>query len=384
MEQSVQELCWLIQEALFETKHDFTISDPERLYHIAKENGLSGTVFEVIKDHGISQEIYAKFQKDFFKFVAQDEEQLRLITLIKGLLDSRNIKHVFLKGSTLKQIYPKTYMRAMGDIDFLVEEKNIKEVQELFQRVEIKLSSRNWIHDVYKTSSGMSIEVHSRLTKNKDEYPDLEDIQKIVANNQFHFELEILYLLYHIKKHLLTSGIGLRSIIDMGVYLNHFNSELNSKKLDRLLKENKMEVFFKNVVLFNERYLDTVLSDTLQIDQSFNQNLFESFTKYIVISGIHGIGISFNRFTGIVSNNRTAKFKRLRSLLKITFLPYNDLKYVYPKLVKNKMLLPLGWIVRLFDLLFMNRKRRRYRLKQIISTNMDESNISVLFDNLGV
>jgi len=384
MEQSVQELCWLIQESLFEHKHDFTITDSERLYHIAKENGLSGTVFEVIKNHGISNETYLKFQKDFFKFVAQDEEQLRTIELIKGLLDSRNIKHVFLKGSILKQIYPKTYMRAMGDIDFLVEEKNIIEIQELFQRVEIKLSSRNWVHDVYKTESGLSIEVHSRLTKNKNEYHDLEDIQDIVKDNQCNPELEILYLLYHIKKHLITSGIGLRSIIDLGVYLNHYYSMLNPEKLNRLLVENKLDIFFKNLVVFNEKYLGIQISDKFIIEKSFDQNLYESFTKYIVISGIHGIGISFNRFTGIVSNNRNAKFKKMRALLRITFLPYNDLKYVYPTLLKHEILLPLGWTVRIFDLLFKNRKRRMYRLKQISDTNMNESDTSTMFDNLGV
>ena len=137
----MQELCWLLQEALFEKRHDFKITDSERLYQIAKENGLSGTVFEVVKNHKVSDSLYTKFQKDFYKYVAQDEEQLRCIELIKGLLKANNIKHVFLKGSILKDIYPQSYMRSMGDIDLLVKEKDLNQVHELFERTKFNFQT---------------------------------------------------------------------------------------------------------------------------------------------------------------------------------------------------------------------------------------------------
>ena len=383
MEQSVQELCWLLQEVLFEKQHDFQITDSERLYTIAKENGLSGTVFEVIKAHGVTDVAYTKFQKDFFKYVAQDEEQLRTIELIEGLLNANNIKHVFLKGSILKNIYPKTYMRAMGDIDFLIQEKDRKLVQDLFDRLDIELKSSGFVHDYYKTESKLSVEAHVRLTMKKEECVDLENIEAIVKKQKNKYEIELLYLLYHIKKHLLTSGIGLRSVIDIGIYLNHHSEHLDVGVLYEILDRNGLTKLYENLALFSERYLG-VTYDILIENRTLSDELLNSFTDYIVLSGIHGLGLSFNSFTGLVSSQRDTRFPKFKSLLKIVFLSYSDLNALYPRTVKCRLLLPLGYVLRVFDFLFKHRKRRRYKLKQLLRMNENVNQTQKVFDELGI
>lgn len=384
MEQSVQELCWLIQEALFEKRHDFNITDSGRLYHIAKENGLSGTVFEVVKNHGISDEMYVKFQKDFYKYVAQDEEQLRCIGLITGLLKANNIKHVFLKGSILKNIYPQTYMRSMGDIDLLVKDSDKKLTHELFVRLDMKLKSKNYVHDVYETSSGLSIEVHSRLKKEKESFPSLDNIDEIVKEYTFNHELEVVYLLYHLRKHLLTSGIGLRSVVDLGVYLLHYEDEIDFIRLDNLLVQSSLSKLFMNIMEFNEIYLDMLFNHFEKNREDINHELLEAFTEYIVLSGIHGIGVSFNRFTGIVSSPETKHFRRLSFLFKIVFMPYRDVKYIYPRLLKCRLFLPIAWMLRAFDLIFLNRKRRMYRLKELQKSKIKIKAAKDMFHKLGI
>jgi len=384
MEQSVQELCWLLQEVLFEKQHDFEITDSERLYQIAKENGLSGTVFEVVKNHKISVEMNAKFQKDFYKYVAQDQEQLRSIDLIKGLLNSQNIKHVFLKGSVLKNIYPQTYMRAMGDIDLLLKESDKKQVIALFERLDIHLKSKNYVHDVYETSTGLDIEVHSRLTRENEQYPSLQKIDEIVNEYHFNHELELVFLLYHLKKHLLTGGIGLRSVIDIGVYLLHYGGKIDFERLNNLLIENKLLTFFENIVHFNEIYLDISFGHVLTNHGELDDDLKEVFTEYIVLSGIHGLGVSFNRFTGIVSSTEKRYFKRLFSLLRLVFVPYKNIKYMYPVLLKSRLLLPIAWMARIFDLLFRHRKRRMYRLKELYRSKLNIKEASDMFHKLGI
>ena len=330
MEQTVQELCWLIQEVLFDNKHEFTISDSERLFHIARENGLSGTVFEVVKNHGVSDEIYKKIKKEFYKYVAQDEEQLRYIKLLKNLFEESNINYRFLKGSVLKSMYPKTYMRAMGDIDVLVSDEDRNKMPELFKKIAVNLESRGYVHDYYVSETGMSIEVHSRLIKKKEEYIDLNSIDDIIKQKKNSCELEIVYLLYHLKKHLLAGGIGLRSVIDVGVYINHSVENIDLTTLDSMLDRNGLSKLFENIILFNDVYLDTLMKDKLNIKRDVNSALLESFTAYIVVSGIHGLGMSFNSFNGTLTIGKKKRFRRFRLLLEITFLPYDTLRYMYP------------------------------------------------------
>lgn len=383
MEQSVQELCWLLQEVLFEKMHDFKITDSERLYHIAKENGLSGTVFEVLQNHRITEDAYNSFRRDFYKYVAQDEEQLRTIELIKGLLNANNIKHVFLKGSMLKQLYPKSYMRAMGDIDFLVKQKDKSTIQELFERLDIRLKSKNFVHDVYETSSKMDVEVHSRLTRTENEYPVLDDIGDIVKRNVFEPALEIVYLLYHLKKHLITGGIGLRSVIDIGVYVYHVEDQVDFTRLEQLLKQSNLLVLYENVMSFNSIYLDVSFGH-VGAKKERDEDLFTAFTQYIVASGIHGLGISFNRFSGIVASNHKKSFTRLSSLLKLVFVPYKSIKYIYPRLLKYRIFLPIAWLLRIFDLLFLHRKRRVYRLKELYNSKELIASTNNMFKKLGL
>jgi len=122
MDKTTQTLLDILKVTLMNKQVTFSIEDPKKLYNISKENGLSGSIFESILNQIEDKDVLDRFRKDFFMFVSDDEKKLNLIDRISSLFDSYKIDHIYLKGSSIKEAYPKTYMRSMGDIDVLVRE----------------------------------------------------------------------------------------------------------------------------------------------------------------------------------------------------------------------------------------------------------------------
>ena len=67
---------------------------------------------------------------------------------------------------------------------------------------------------------------------------------------QFNPTYEIVYLLYHLAKHLDTSGIGLRSMLDIGIYLNANKEKINKEELLSYLKSCRYDNFLYTNCLF--------------------------------------------------------------------------------------------------------------------------------------
>ena len=53
--------------------------------------------------------------------------------LIKNLLDTNCVDHIFLKGSTTKNFYPDKTIRSLGDIDILIKPSDEKKVVRLLK-----------------------------------------------------------------------------------------------------------------------------------------------------------------------------------------------------------------------------------------------------------
>ena len=111
------------KSTLNKTEYKGTIKDEKEFYFLVRENGLTGMLFESINKDNISSKLYNNLRRDFFEYVNSDNKHLLWINKLKEIFNKNEIKHIFLKGSNLKHMYPKTYMRAMGDIDVLILEK---------------------------------------------------------------------------------------------------------------------------------------------------------------------------------------------------------------------------------------------------------------------
>lgn len=386
MDKNIQTLLDLLKVVLFNQPMDVSIDDPKTLYRMAKENGLSGTIYPVVKDKISEPVILSRFQKDFYKYVSDDEKKLALVEKISEIFNQNGIDHVFLKGSHLKHIYPKTYMRSMGDIDVLVKADRIKFAGECLVNAGFDFISERAEHDTYEFGN-VEVEVHRAISVNVLTHKEslLEDVWhhvELKSENRYQLqpEFETTYLLHHLKAHMLMGGVGVRNVIDIGIFLDHMKNIIKPEILKELLTQQGYQIFFMNIVYSNEKYLDIYLKEYRYFPIEYDENLFHLFTNYIIRSGVHGLGMDFNTFT-----SRFASQKKHRSVLNMVFPSYALMKYRYPKMMKLKILLPLAWFRRWIYVAFYKSKRALGYFKLIKKVDKTEvENTSELFKKMGI
>src|SRR5690554_3068078 len=108
---------------------DFKIEDELSFSKMIFENGLIGIVVPYLDENSFTNKrLYEKLKKALNEYIVMDIKQNFYIEKIRNELNHKDISFVFLKGSHLKLIYPKSYMRAMGDIDIIVKDEDFEEV----------------------------------------------------------------------------------------------------------------------------------------------------------------------------------------------------------------------------------------------------------------
>jgi len=376
---------------LNKTLFTYEITDDKAFYILARENGLSGMIFNVLDKKIIKQEVYLRFQKDFLLFNAQHEQQIVLIKKMEQLLNEKQIEHIFLKGTALKAFYPESYMRSMGDIDILVKKDKMKEVFLVFKENKIGLIAKSSAHDNYEDNQGLSIEVHPEISREiQTKYDEIsnhtweESLNISESRYQLNPEYELCYLLVHMIKHFYSSGVGLRSILDIGLFVKENQEIFDERKLIEQLEKYQLKQFFLNILFLNKVYFDINPLNTWLETFTMKEDTFDHITDYILTSGVHGHGISFNRFIGRLGSNRLQEKSRLSLVFSIIFPSFKDMKGMFPWLRYLPFLLPLAWIIRWFKIIFLRFKYSIKKVKSLFTGKREVEEVSNLYKEIGL
>lgn len=381
-----QTLITVTKYALNRKVYDKKILDEKSFYQLTKENGLFGLVGPYLNDALFSTKFNQLKTAVMYEYIKKDEAQKRLIKTLDDILNGAKIKHIFLKGSRLKPLYDETYQRGMGDIDILVEGHELKKVEGLFKENGFKLDLRSPAHDYYLSRSNEAIEIHPRLYNdfNPKYKPLFERVwldAKLIEASRYELEptFELLYLMNHLAKHLASSGIGLRSLLDISIFLDHYEDRINPDTLKAYLLKTDMTNYFQKILHLNHYYFD---KDTIFRNKThaLTETQIERITDYIMTSGIHGKGKDFNDMTPRLIKEKS-KFK---VLFKAAFPKYKDLLVMYPVLSKCFLLYPFVLIHRLFKLLFLKRRSSMAKIKKLDLNENEVNRVRSVFKDLGL
>jgi len=387
---TIKTLCSYTACSIHQKECKLKIESEQTFFTIAKENGLIPIIYETIDHEVISMSLNKHLKKHFYAFIAHDIQSLAYMSEIDDILNKHEIKHIFLKGSILKELYPKTYYRGMGDIDILIESHDIKKVQKIFKNHNIILESSSEVHDRYLINNQMPIEIHPKLYKDfNKKYESLFSNPWIHARkiNAFRYQLdasyEIVYLLYHLAKHLDSSGVGLRSILDLGIYLNSHQDDINKVQLLNYLKKASMETFFTQMVYLNIRYFDFKNLEAFLYTDLLNDQAYDNIIEFFSKSGIHGKGTSYNHYSMRLTIRDKNNISKLRLFISILFPTYKSMASIFPVLRKIPLLLPFLWIYRLLNLLFTKTKHTFKYLTKFTSAKPNDQ-IKNIYNDLGL
>jgi len=206
--------------------------DLEQLYKTAKFHTLTAITAFALESVGVKDRMFSQAkEKAIRKNMSLDSERQKLC----AYLEENRIWYMPLKGSILKELYPKYGMRQMADNDILFDEQCRRNVREYFESNGYKVESyAKSNHDIYTKLPVLNFEMHTSLFGGKDEkwqnyYQNIK--AKLVKNRDssygYHFSDEdfYIYMTVHEYKHYSNGGTGLRSFLDRYVYL-HQKGEL--------------------------------------------------------------------------------------------------------------------------------------------------------------
>lgn len=350
------------QELLLDESVDYS-----RLFSISKEHKLISIAFCVIKNapnkNIIPQDVYKAFENGFYETLVRYDFQKNVISNLDKLLCDNKIKHVFFKGSQLKELYPVPEARYMGDIDVLIAPEERDKVKSLLlENGYICRKSNGPVYDYVKDD--ILIEMHTKIISGK---VGASDAEKCFAdafdnaefdgfcgklNDSYHFA----YLITHIAHHFWFYGAGIKLILDLAIA----QKEL---KVDYDIVFNKL----KDAGLFE--FAKTILSvckTWFNVGIGFDINTTKT-EEFMVSFG--AFGNSRRNMAAVVERKELEEGKKTSNFatrFRLMFPPYSKLKNIpYISFIEGRpWLTPLAWIYRLF----YNLKYKREFIKQATTT----------------
>jgi hypothetical protein len=361
-------------------------------FKVIQANQLSGLVFKSLDKEKIKEETFKKFQTDYYLYIRVDEIQTQLIEQLRMLFNQEKIPFIFLKGSFIKNLYPHTFMRSMGDIDILVKKEDMKRIHEVLENK----GYRNWTnsvsHDCFVKSS-VNVEVHPML--DSDIEGDFEDLflnpweyAVNYSEEEFHLGLEynFFYQIYHMTKHLYRSGVGYRTLVDLYLYLKIYERDFSKDRFFEIYDKYPLKSFVNNIIYIINNLFSCKLLNEYQLNATITTEYQEKFINYIFVSGMHGTGEEFNHYMGEMANQRKKSksilMMKFKLILTKVFPKYELMKAIYPYLIKYPFLLPFAWVSRFFKLLFT--RRSKDKLKRFYAHSEEIEGVEDIFKNIGI
>lgn len=356
----------LIRSAALGSDEDFSsFSDFEDwglLFALCNAHSLTGVIYdrtvELFRDR-IPQKFAAWFKQSAFKAMSfQTVRSLTFINIYSSLLKS-GITPVVLKGEMLRQLYPVPEGRTSLDEDLLIDgfeyEKLTENLTSMgFEEVNQGEEDKHWVNKQYS----LYLEVHFNPFPNEKSYEKWNAafegcFDRTVRNQNGTVSLSredaLIFLFLHAAKHFVYSGVGVKQLLDIALYMKHYKKEIDFSYVRAALKKAKALTFAQEVTAFIKEYLyDGVYcfgSDRADPD----------FVKDVISGGSLGRADE-ERVNS--ANVTSSAFKGKSSLKKILFPPKERLYKKYPFSKKCPLLLPLAWLMRLIAYALHGKKKK--------------------------
>ena len=333
---------------------------------LAKAHDLGHIVANFFLENKILPENEPQLQTMVFKALYRYEGQKFEFDRVRHLLEEKAIPFIPLKGAFLRDFYPEPWYRTSCDIDILVKKEDATRAKELIIKALGYEHRGDSTHDITLFSKGgVCLELHFDLQES--DFRTVEVLDNIwegdflvpITSYEYKMtnELFLFYHIYHMAKHFVHGGSGIRTLLDLWLLKNKM--DYDKECLTRLLSDGGLTAFSESAMTLVEVWFGTATHTTLT----------EEMESYILSAGVYGT--QENRIA-IAQSREGGKGKYLLSRL---FPSYTHMTKLYPRLEKCASLLPWYYLVRAFRFLF--KKEKAYVLSEI------RQNATVSDDKIG-
>lgn len=262
----------------------------------------------------IPAECYKSLTKAAYRLVAGNTRVSCSQQDLVNLLTEKNYRYVILKGEAAAAYYPKAELRALGDVDFLIEKSERVAIHQLLVEEGFEATHEGHsCHEVFR-KPGAHLEMHweiAGLPHGKagacvsNFMADVFDKRHMSPIGDFYVPAEhhhAMILLLHMQHHMLGEGLGLRHLCDWGCFVN--------ATADKSFWQDRLIPFLREIGLFTyasvmtsvcKYYFDITVPAELI---SKNTQLCERVMEDILSSGNFGSKDALRKSSGHLVSNR--------------------------------------------------------------------------------
>lgn len=339
--------------------------DLDKLYAAAKFHSLTVISAMALESAGVSlSEKWRQAKaKAIRKNILLDAERAQILEYF----EQNDIWYMPLKGVIMQNLYPKMGMRQMADNDILFDSRfQMQLMKYMKSRGYSAEAVRSGNHDVYHKPPVYYFEMHTKLYSEQtdktihDYYADVKTRLVKDGGNKYgyHFTDDDFYVFMkvHEYKHYSGGGTGLRSLLDCFVYLRANGDKVDLNYIGGELDKLGIGEFERNSRALAMKVFSSVELPTLTDNE-------RKMLEYYMLSGTYGTQkqIIENRMDKLAAE--TGSKSKLRYILNRLFPNSEFFKDYAPFFYKHKILLPIGWIYRLFRGVAVNGKTILCELK---------------------
>lgn len=298
--------------------------DLEEVYRFAGRHKISCCIATAL---AAGRAMDTRAAKMIAEAIRRDALFSRSLEEVREKLEAAGIWYVPLKGILLKEYYPKTYMREMADHDILIDAGRAGDVKDIMEELgftTVRFGVHH--HDVYHRPPVLNYEMHTSLfgpSHDPKLYNYYLGVRDLSRKEDFY-----LYLVAHEYKHYMRAGTGLRSLMDIYLFLKR--EDLDWDYVEENAKILGMGEFEKK----NRRLSMSLFGGKTVTD--------EAMLSYILSSAAYGT--LDHRVDNAIRKQGGGRLRYLLRRLSVPFLA-SDPRYrvfagYYPFFYKHRILLP--------------------------------------------
>ena len=348
----------------------------ELIYKLSVRNAVQGILYLAVKSGAItlSAEAEAKLQKSYMAILAREASQQEEIEYIREAFTKENIDFMFLKGTHLKSLYPTAQMRFMVDMDVLVKEESMNKGGQLILARGFTQEMNNGKDIVLVKKPFLTIELHKMLFVEDyfmhDYFTSVWDRVELVNGCEYKMSVNDLYVytLAHLAEHYLEAGSCFRPLMDLFLMEQKYGETLDFDYINQQFEKIGIDKFAKKI-----RQLYKCAFDGAEYDDDL-----------ITMENFIVFGAPVNNASEVSKVARTNKSKSKR-FMESAFPNLKHMKLKYPILEKAPFLLPIFWVVRFFEFVFLKKGSLEQKQSAISNVNQESADImKEIFEKSGL
>lgn len=333
--------------------------DWSALLSLAQSHQIVPLLYYGIKKCGaeVPSAVLAKFKSETLGCIIADEKQRHTVQEVLHAFSENGIDHMPLKGVVIKPLYPASEMRMMGDADILIREDQYETIRPIVLSLGFEEGVKSPHEYIWIKKGALFLELHHRTfaPRNKEFvkfYGDgwLKAVPCSDAPHRFEMDDEatLAYLVSHLAKHYRDSGIGIRHLLDIWLFLRA-KPALDKKRLANDLAQLRLDEFFDNLIK----------TFAVWFEDAEPTEVTELITDRVFASGSYGTQDSKSvvNVTEAIHSQKQLKHARWVFLLRHIFPSFGTMRVKYKWLGRCPILLPIMWIMRLFEIVLFKQKQ---------------------------